>query len=334
MGCFNYSCGLSNASIGYSDRAGVILLTKNQYSLLKRDCSLISDMYIPVSGPIFGKYNDYGSLMDIERSPMVEAMEHEYKTPIEGIFASLLSDSPYDTEMRKFFFQDTPLPYDENERFKAFDRSDLVGWGFTPKTESKWAYGQKTLTIEGSNKFHVTDGDTSPHNFVARTAVEFLDNFHSATQIWLGLSRVESDRFNRLITLTAMYYLPEVYDALLPVVSDRFLSMSKYFEVLLEDIKRVSGTEDSSAFAVSDLNMGNSFVREVVSVKSMDVFKHMAMNQDAWRPLWHMYDMMQATNQAYMPPVMGSQTGSPHAEKAVAEVIQARAEEQIAEFEN
>ena len=50
MGSYNYSCGLSHASIGEGDRVGVILIEPNEYSYRDRDCRIgATEEYYPTA---------------------------------------------------------------------------------------------------------------------------------------------------------------------------------------------------------------------------------------------------------------------------------------------
>ena len=97
MGCFNVSCGLSHTSIGHNERAGLILLLPNDYSSMSRcidgnlvispGSNLISNegaftLYRACAFPIWGKYNDYGRLEDIQEDNNTKALETYFGTSI------------------------------------------------------------------------------------------------------------------------------------------------------------------------------------------------------------------------------------------------------------
>lgn len=71
MGCYNVACSISNISIGAGDDIVFIPLTQSKHGakLGDRNTSLISPhcIYSPVTLPIFGKYDDYGGIEDIEQ---------------------------------------------------------------------------------------------------------------------------------------------------------------------------------------------------------------------------------------------------------------------------
>lgn len=71
MGCWNETCGLTQTPIRYGDDVAVyILIPRNN----TRGATCNSDdFYSPFILPIYGKYNDYGSIEDIEDHPEYEA---------------------------------------------------------------------------------------------------------------------------------------------------------------------------------------------------------------------------------------------------------------------
>lgn len=92
MGCFNVACSFSKMPIRYGDRV-VFIPLKIDYlfkydpvqKLIRGDTSLIypHDYYNPLTLPIMGEYNDYGSICEIERDENIEVIENYFKMCIE-----------------------------------------------------------------------------------------------------------------------------------------------------------------------------------------------------------------------------------------------------------
>ena len=92
MGCFNVCCSISHLSIGYLDPVVYFPLVPNKYSeyavgdgnnqLLGCEC-----FYSPATLPIFGDYNDYGSLESVERDDNVLFLEDALHCSISDIYA-------------------------------------------------------------------------------------------------------------------------------------------------------------------------------------------------------------------------------------------------------
>lgn len=94
MGCFNTQGFLSKLDIEYGDK--VFLLICSPYSKpIKWDELDSTDEYAehsydgpcdrPISYPIFGEYDDYGSICNIERDQTVERLEEVFGDTIENI---------------------------------------------------------------------------------------------------------------------------------------------------------------------------------------------------------------------------------------------------------
>lgn len=93
MGSFNVGCSMSNISIGAGDEVAFFLLIPNNSEwitnslTLKPSSALIypNDYFNLFSFPIFGKYDDYGSICDIKKDKNVELLEHYFKAPINTL---------------------------------------------------------------------------------------------------------------------------------------------------------------------------------------------------------------------------------------------------------
>lgn len=67
MGCWRATCGLSNLPIHENDEVVAFLLKEKSLSELRGgQFHAVDDLYIPISAPIIGKYDGYGSIKDID----------------------------------------------------------------------------------------------------------------------------------------------------------------------------------------------------------------------------------------------------------------------------
>jgi len=84
MGDFNVSCGVSMMSIGGGDRCAFIPLTKTKHSDdIRTGAYYVSNdgpigRFHPITLPIFGSYNSYGTLENIEEDCNTKAIEKFY----------------------------------------------------------------------------------------------------------------------------------------------------------------------------------------------------------------------------------------------------------------
>ena len=76
MGCFNHKGNFSQLPIVYGDRIVVIL----GVSLIKRNSDNFSpgESFVPISVPIRGEYNDYGSIENIDMTPAIGILENYF----------------------------------------------------------------------------------------------------------------------------------------------------------------------------------------------------------------------------------------------------------------
>lgn len=92
MGCFNVCCSISHLSIGYLDPVVYFPLVLSKYSeyaigdgnnqLLGCEC-----FYSPATLPIFGDYDEYGSLESVVRDSNVLFLEEKFCCPISDFYA-------------------------------------------------------------------------------------------------------------------------------------------------------------------------------------------------------------------------------------------------------
>lgn len=93
MGDFNVTCGISNLSIDYGDRVGLIVLSPTRLSRGYVDSRVQGSMFYlgtcdhftPFGTVVYGTYNSYGSIENIERTTSVEFLEGFFGKDIETI---------------------------------------------------------------------------------------------------------------------------------------------------------------------------------------------------------------------------------------------------------
>jgi hypothetical protein len=89
MGSYNVSCSISRISINAGTKIAYIPLERNKYpyeigdgndNLIYKHC-----FYNPATLPIFGQYDDYGGVENIQRDQNVSAIENYFDKKIEDI---------------------------------------------------------------------------------------------------------------------------------------------------------------------------------------------------------------------------------------------------------
>ena len=85
MGCWNQTCSLTTLPITYGDEIVLIPLVENYNNPIAGLTYYVNDNYEVFGLPIYGKYNDYGGIEDVNTHPSnikfyTESQLFEYKT--------------------------------------------------------------------------------------------------------------------------------------------------------------------------------------------------------------------------------------------------------------
>jgi hypothetical protein len=86
MGCFNQSCFISHLDIQHGDKCAVFPALKPKYGDLNDHAF---QHWHPFCLPIYGEYNDYGSLENIEKNENTKALEKYFELTIEQIVEAI-----------------------------------------------------------------------------------------------------------------------------------------------------------------------------------------------------------------------------------------------------
>lgn len=98
MGSFNIACGISQMAIHEDDEMGIVLMQESrehQQDRTKNNQQGITnyvypeDLYAPYLPPIFGKYGDYGQIIDIEENATTRVLEKIFKRPAEIVLNTI-----------------------------------------------------------------------------------------------------------------------------------------------------------------------------------------------------------------------------------------------------
>lgn len=101
MGDFNVTCGISNLSINYGDRVGLVVLIPTRLSRGYADSRVQGSMFYigpcdyftPFGASVYGTYDSYGSIENIERTASVEFLEGFFGKDIETIINCVSGDA-------------------------------------------------------------------------------------------------------------------------------------------------------------------------------------------------------------------------------------------------
>ena len=83
MGCFNHKANFSQLPVKYGDRIVVIVGIRPKN--IKPDNFAPGTSFVPISVPIRGKYNDYGSIKEVDMTPGIKKLEEFFGMGVEKI---------------------------------------------------------------------------------------------------------------------------------------------------------------------------------------------------------------------------------------------------------
>jgi hypothetical protein len=247
MGSFNVGCGISNLSISEGDKIGFILMKGvEDYENAARRRSFqppesrafrvyATDDYVPFLPPVFGVYDDYGHITDVEESVTTRLIEEFFQRPTEAVLNAV-------GERRRLYssvsaISELYLPEavrkkvglwngKESTKFKAvgftvetpeagFDaRYDYLGWKLQKKIVEKstesFRPDRSTWSLTLGEKTAFADFEGSPTGDVE----DILAVFAGATGLLPGFEESTWDAVKLLEELSGMFFLEEVYTAM------------------------------------------------------------------------------------------------------------------------
>ena len=253
MGSFNRACSVSNLSIGYDDPVAFFLLAPNTMprSSWKDDelnyrekvhrvgigsGLLHSNCYFnPIALPIFGTYNDYGGIANIQEDSNTRALEKFFGIPIDRIVGCVTCcRSVTDTYAESFasFAKDKELMAGYGKDELRFDEEWLVRIGFEAvNLMTHYGFVHPKFPHLMIKLFD----DDSGHNYkkhkafrIFREGIEdyiyhhpgyqaksdLQHQFYKLTGYHLNVSDENQERFEILNTLSGMFVHREIYDSL------------------------------------------------------------------------------------------------------------------------
>jgi len=139
MGDYNVCCSISGISINGGDKIAYVPLETSRFAnrigdgnniLIYRHC-----FYSPVTLPVFGTYDSYGGVKDIEQNHNTETIEKLFKAKIKDIISLVKMKKPISSGM--FVHRDV---YD-------FSKTNLVDeWGKT-RDSIKYNFGNSLESL-------------------------------------------------------------------------------------------------------------------------------------------------------------------------------------------
>lgn len=268
MGCFDVSCGISSITIKRGDDALLLfLLPFSQYPESSKERKVEIEvglqqvfnegplgMYMPLCLPIRGKYNDYGSLEDIENDDTVKALEKYFDAKFEQI-VDVVRRGKYgtlhDDEMRAIYGNDVKITRyssqgnkvtpewllsagftEKNGKYYHPDVTTILKWGKDGKilkTDEQKCYVEFKVPFKGSNEKgimpHIIWWENEKWNEIwQREQHDFCNTFMEKSKpmgwfaeeygVVLGIKKDKVEKAKLLSRVSVMFIDGKVYDAL------------------------------------------------------------------------------------------------------------------------
>lgn len=241
MGSFGVACGLSNLAIRERDRTGLILLNPvtQPYPSLgpKPELYSVQDGFKPFLPAIYGTYNDYGAIENIERNRTVELMENLFNQDIGTIMECFYDTrSPYDHNSSIWF------TYHKTGAFAATRLTDrLTCYGFTIYRETNdvidyvydeyhLIYSKKardwTLSLQIGEMVSVMEVFSR-----FKSIEEILDSFSRRTAKYPGFDKKDFFAVKMLSSLNGMYFHAGIAEEFVPEVMNSTSPLRKWAKI-------------------------------------------------------------------------------------------------------
>lgn len=258
MGCFNVACSASKLSINSGDPVVFVPLLHKSFDYVSRfgilrsmqsrehtggyfrslgcyaDRMLIysNAIYNPLSFPIKGEYNDYGSIENVERNANVEAIEKFFKMKIEDLVGYDERDYHYienkrlfddysiefDGELLKrlgftehepnFFFLDTP-EFKQSHKFMVVLKENKI----TDKRFQEFNKYTYDIVLIKDNDIDVRKGHNQTNG--RNIFVDFIEHWKNVTGWHLGVAPENQLLKDICDFMGGMFFHRDIYEAMM-----------------------------------------------------------------------------------------------------------------------
>lgn len=347
MGSFSVGCGLSSLSINEGEEIGLVLLSEMKYphqwtfKFMTSDYDPQYKMFLP---PIYGTYDDYGKLANIKRTPTVGLLEKLFRKDIEVVIECISSNE-------KIYDRSSPVHFHYNKTkavlgAKLFDQ--LLAYGMTEvkddEEESVYTFSNATLTLNKSTeRWHVSQTDFqgkeiplgSIHQF-GKSPRDILEFFSKVTKIYPGFAEEDYWLLNQMRNLRGMYFTPEIFTDLTPVMLDDSLRQRwlEYAKTGWDESVKAYHNREGRFYTLSnnpdfDRSFNETYARLYEFVDSM--FEAYEKDNNDMMDGYLLKQVMSVANRNFAPSVLGTQFGEDDVSHKMAEsmlkVLRRREEE-------
>lgn len=351
MGSFNVGCGISNIAIEPGDKIGFVILdTGSGPDRIDPEVGMTTllneyDLYRPFLPPVFGVYDDYGSIEDIQPSKTTEFLEKYFEQDIGTVIECL-------TDIRTPYYDGGAIfraYFKGSKKFTEFQASPAEGLlplGFSKakgkSNEEVYTLQSFEVVITGKEPLpfwsvrNAKTGEVLVKPFQSQFMHQVLDAFGNATGIYPGYDTADYSRILRLRNSSGMFFSEQVFASMCDYLAtdggfyeeshkrrkkmwDDFLEEPKMFERLLSSV--AEGTKLAGMFGVKEQRQYSQIGRFVETNTSFPITDVWMLDNYGtgyeYLQLIELMDIMRVTNKLFTPSFCGSQEGDTKASLAL-----------------
>jgi len=339
MGSFNVGCGLSNLAIHERDKVGLLLLNRKKNYLsshrLKNSEGIgyqvyVTDNFSPFLAPIFGVYDDYGRIGEIQESVTTKLLEEIFHKPIQVIAdCAVLGRSIYYTGGA--IYENYATKDNKIGSYSASIESILLSAGFEKvisKDGSAFSFEGFTLSQPKEGVWAITnpEGKVLNNGFVPVSGDEdVLSMFGEYTGIYPGFKPEDYKAIRMLHEMSAMFFLEDVLKEMSVAIEDDFFvkDNEERFIKNWDEFQSLFGTEDPHfggprKYASSWGTQANEFLSRTLHLEPYlyDLLHVYKGNYELFTTI-QIIEVATTTNRMIAPSICGEQNGNDRASKAL-----------------
>lgn len=328
---FNVTCGISNLSINPGDEVGFAILNKTTSTTDENDKpsygrsyhTYATDLFEPFLPPVYGKYDENGSIVEVKASLTTEVLEKLFHRPAEVVLNCIYSQSVYDDlgEIFTHYFA-AEKTWDSTDRIS---RDILLALGFTKDedTSGRYHFGDYALDIEenedGTSKpgglwyvLNSLETEVITHGDLSQPVGEVMDAFSKAADQFPGFDPNDYDVLKALRELSGMLFLKEAYDGLKVYTMKNsfnqihFTNLEFTWDKIMKTLEKV---EEEDVLSSDQSSMILKSVKRVLGenafpASKFSMFKIYGYNYDVFE-MSILTAMLASVNKIYLPTVSG-----------------------------
>ncbi len=365
MGSFNVSCGISGLSINEGDRVGYLILRKPHSAIKntiqtngKGDSNYLycDALFSPFLPPVYGTYNDYGGVEDLDENITSKFLEKRYGIPIKDIIESI-------SVSREIYYDDAPIyknfianeHKNSNSQWRTPIGEELEVLGFTKINQNEYKFKDKSIYLDSSSsstnyefrEYVGTSSTSTPfimngkaYSGYATSWYALAHNFALVTGYLPGIPEELWKNVWELYSFSGMYFLPGAYDAVYEIIKDEYFEKkererfnkewSDFIEQLLDPPIKI-GFSSSFNYGGEIIQQGTSF--PINDKKDLTVYSGETGIAEM-RTLRSLNSVMTSVNRMFFPSFNGEQNGNNEASLALAGFNSSFVKSRMKEYED